>query len=65
MESSTKKYVEKFNRVMQVRDLKRILKSLRNDLEITFDVYSNEDGAYQVDLLVDNKVVYKTVEKIK
>ena len=50
---------------MQVRDLKRILKSLRNDLEISFDVYSNEDGAYQVDLLVDNKVVYKTVEKIK
>lgn len=50
---------------MQVRDLKRILKSLRNDLEITFDVYSNEDGVYQVDLLVDNKVVYKTVEKIK
>ena len=50
---------------MQVRDLKRILKSLRNDLEITFDVYSNEDGVYQVDLLVNNKVVYKTVEKIK
>ena len=50
---------------MQVRDLKRILKSLRNDLEISFDVYSNEDGVYQVDLLVDNKVVYKTVEKIK
>lgn len=50
---------------MQVRDLKRILKSLRNDLEITFDVYSNEGGVYQVDLLVDNKVVYKTVEKIK
>lgn len=50
---------------MQVRDLKRILKSLRNDLEISFDVYSDEDGVYQVDLLVDNKVVYKTVEKIK
>lgn len=50
---------------MQVRDLKRILKSLRNDLEITFDVYSNEDGVYQVDLLVDNKVIYKAVEKIK
>lgn len=50
---------------MQVRDLKRIIKSLRNDLEISFDVYSDKDGVYQVDLLVDNKVVYKTVEKIK
>lgn len=49
---------------MQVRDLKRILKELRNDLEITFDVYSNEDGVCQVDLLIDNKVVYSTTEKI-
>ena len=65
MGSFTKKYVEKFNRVMQVRDLKRILKSLRNDLEISFDVYSDKDGVNQVDLLVDNKVVYSTTNKIK
>lgn len=65
MGSSTKKYAKKFNRVMQVRDLKRILKSLRNDLEISFDVYFDKDGVNQVDLLIDNKVVYSTTNKIK
>ena len=66
MRSSTKTYVESwFSRIMQVRDLKRILKSLRNDLEISFDVYSDEDGVNQVDLLIDDKVVYSTTNKIK
>ena len=50
---------------MQVRDLKRILKLLRNNLEISFDVYSDEDGVNQVDLLIDDKVVYSTTNKIK
>lgn len=48
---------------MQVRDLKRIIKSLRNDLEISFDVYSDKDGVNQVDLLIDDKVVYSTTNK--
>lgn len=48
---------------MRVRDLKRILKELRNDLEISFDVYSDKDGANQVDLLIDDKVVYSTTNK--
>ena len=50
---------------MQVRDLKRIIKSLRNHWEISFDVYSDKDGVNQVDLLIDNKVVYSTTNKIK
>ena len=66
LRSSTKTYVKSwFSRVMQVRDLKRILKSLRNDLEISFDVYSDKDGVNQVDLLIDDKVVYSTTNKIK
>ena len=48
---------------MRVRDLKRILKELRNDLEVSFDVYSDKDGVNQVDLLIDDKVVYSTTNK--
>ena len=63
MGSSTKEHVKKLDRIMQVRDLKRIIKSLRNDLEISFDVYSDKDGVNQVDLLIDDKVVYSTTNK--
>ena len=36
---------------MQVRDLKRILKSLRNDLEISFDVYFDKANTLKEKLL--------------
>ena len=32
---------------------------MRNDLEISFDVYSDEDGVNQVDLLIDE--IYTTI----